>query len=132
MPETKASATPPAMKITTGRIGRTSRPDEIVIDVTVKSGLKAFAPSWDMVMSYKNGTLSEKGYTERYYEMMRASWKNQRAAWQKLLDLGKSGKTIVLVCYCPRGDFCHRHLLASMLKACARKQGITSEVLPEA
>ena len=28
------------------------------LDVTVKSGDQTFAPTWEMVMGYKNGTIS--------------------------------------------------------------------------
>jgi len=44
-----------------------------VVDVTVKSGNKAFAPTWDFLMEYKNsdqGTPAEQIYTEKFYTAM--------------------------------------------------------------
>ena len=35
------------------------------LDITVKTGIKAFAPTWEMVMKSKQGKLSEEEYTEQ-------------------------------------------------------------------
>jgi hypothetical protein len=46
------------------------------VDVTVKSAegfARSFAPSWSMVMGYKNGTLTEAQYTEQYMKI-RLMW----------------------------------------------------------
>lgn len=80
-------------------------------DITVKSGDKTFAPTWEMVMNYKSGKISEEEYTEQYYERMRQSYQNNRKRWDWLLDK----EEIVLVCFCKKGDFCHRLLLADIL-----------------
>ena len=52
-------------------------PDKL--NTTVKSGIKAFAPTWDMVMGHKQGKISDEEYTKLYYALMRESWKKARA-----------------------------------------------------
>ena len=103
---------------------RYNGPDRL--DITVKSGGgigKAFAPTWQMVMEYKNGqkvkapnpetyrTMMKQlqdNYTRMYEQMMRESLANNRMAWDWLL----SQRNITLVCFCPAGEFCHRVILA--------------------
>ena len=41
------------------------------LDITVKSGDRTFAPTWDMVMDYKSGKITQEEYTEMYYDLMR-------------------------------------------------------------
>lgn len=55
--------------------------------------------------------LTEKQYTQMYYDLMRKSYKNYRKEWDELLNREK----IVLCCYCASGTFCHRLLLAQIL-----------------
>ena len=93
---------------------RTKDPD--AFDITVKSGHKSFAPTWDMVNGYKSGKISESEYTELYINMMRESWHWKNADWKKLL----SRKRVVLTCYCPAEDFCHRKILAKLLVKCGK------------
>ncbi|QST02112.1 hypothetical protein IMZ31_21925 (plasmid) [Pontibacillus sp. ALD_SL1] len=81
------------------------------LDTTVKSGDKTFAPSWEMVMGIKNGTLSEEGYTDQYVERMRNSYRQNKSRWEEVLNMGE----VVLVCYCNKDKFCHRKLLARLL-----------------
>lgn len=79
-----------------------------LLDSTVKSGLKhLFAPTWDMVISHKNGTISDSEYTIKYKAMMTASVKANTEEW--LTYLRKDN--VVIACYCKAGYFCHRHLL---------------------
>jgi uncharacterized protein YeaO (DUF488 family) len=81
------------------------------LDITVKTGNKAFAPTWDMVHRFKNGALSEDNYTKEYYVLMRDSYRNSRQEWDKVLAMDE----VVLVCFCGRNSFCHRYLLADIL-----------------
>lgn len=93
----------------------------VLIDTTVKSGLKAFAPAWDMVLGHKDGSMSNERYTELYQGLMRSSWREQPQAWLDLLAKPK----IALACYCRPGNFCHRHILASYLLAAGQAMGKT-------
>ena len=88
--------------------------DFTIVDITIKSGNKAFAPTWDMVMSHKDEKITDEEYTRLYYEIMRASYSNQYVEWDKLLNLDK----VLIVCFCKAGNFCHRKLLAHMLVKC--------------
>lgn len=104
----------------------------IIWDITVKSGDKNFAPSWDIVMGYKDGTVSEKAYTARYRNLMRESIKKNMKAWRGILAAEK----VCLVCYCPidkaRGlTFCHRILLREYLIKVAERWGINVDTVPE-
>lgn len=88
--------------------------DRDVLDITVKTGSAVFAPTWDMVMGYKNGKLTKAQYTEQYTELMRQSFRSNKKEWAELLKRDR----VVLVCYCGKGAFCHRILLAEMLMKC--------------
>jgi uncharacterized protein YeaO (DUF488 family) len=87
------------------------------LDITVKSGDKAFAPTWDMVMGLKNDKITEQEYTDQYTYMMALSFKRNKAKWDKLLSLD----SITLCCYCKPGTFCHRVLLAKILETLGAK-----------
>ncbi len=82
------------------------------LDITVKTGNKAFAPTWKMVMQSKKGIMSKEEYTKNYMELMRKSYLENMEEWEKLLNRDKA----VLVCFCPAGAFCHRLILAKMLE----------------
>jgi uncharacterized protein YeaO (DUF488 family) len=82
------------------------------LDITVKTGLQMFAPTWDMVNGVKREeSYSHEKYTKEYYEKMRTSYKTHRLEWDWLLKQDR----VVLVCFCKAGDFCHRLLLADIL-----------------
>ncbi len=96
------------MKVYTAHISYTG-PDRL--DITVKSGNKAFAPTWSMVMASKRGEMSEAEYREQYIQKMRHSYLNNHEEWQKLMQQDQ----VTLVCYCKPGKFCHRIILAKIL-----------------
>ena len=81
------------------------------IDITVKSGVKEFAPSWDMVMGVKSGKYTWPQYVEKYYTLMRASYKKSPGPFLEVLHR----KEVVLTCYCTDFNTCHRSLLAHIL-----------------
>ena len=92
------------------------RPGVKGVDVTVKSAkgfARSFAPSWGMVMGYKNGTLTEAQYTEQYMKILDAV---SVEAWRWLYAQAVNGE-VVLLCYCRDKDasgnrvFCHTHLI---------------------
>lgn len=96
------------MKVNTAQF-RYSAEDRI--DITVKTGLSAFAPTWEMVKGYKSGAISEIQYTNMYLDLMRESYMYKPNVWGNLLSM----ESVTLVCYCATGQFCHRHLLMSYL-----------------
>lgn len=82
-----------------------------LLDSTVKSGVAAFAPTWEIVGAVKAGEITEQQYTEQYLLLMRESFRRQPEQWQAL----EGYPSIAVACYCKPGKFCHRHLLADML-----------------
>lgn len=98
------------LQVYTSQLSKTHDYD-IKLDITVKTGSSVFCPTWEMVMDYKEGKISKEAYTERYLQMMRESYTLNRPAWDLLLSKEK----MVLCCYCPPGEFCHRKLLADIL-----------------
>lgn len=84
------------------------------LDITVKSGLKYLAPDWDFLMDYKKsdkGPDAEAAYTKRYLQKLSRLFDEDT---DKLIEILRQGE-VVLMCYCPSGKFCHRHLLVSYL-----------------
>lgn len=68
------------------------------------------APSWDILMEYKNSEQSHEDkvrYAERYRNEVL-----HLLSPQKVYD-DLNGK--ILLCYEKTGDFCHRHLVAKWL-----------------
>jgi len=88
--------------------------DDRYLDITVKSGDKAFAPTWGMVMKHKQGIITDDEYTSLYTDMMRNSYQKNRHRWDELLSLDE----VILACYCKADSFCHRYLLRDMLVKC--------------
>lgn len=90
--------------------------DRNIIDITVKSAgkYKAFAPTWDMVMGYKNGKINEAEYTRKYEQLIAERMRQDNGPIKNLVNEIKQGN-VVLVCYCKSGDFCHRYILAELL-----------------
>lgn len=86
------------------------------IDTTVRSGFKQLAPTWAMVMGFKDKTLTEEKYTRMYDEMLERSRELHPAFWEALFRLEK----IALGCYCKPETFCHRYLLVAYLEKHAK------------
>lgn len=63
-------------------------------------------------MAYKKGELSEQSYTELYEDKMVESRGLFRAAWDRL----SAYPYAAFACYCPAGQFCHRHLFVHHAK----------------
>lgn len=83
----------------------------VLIDTTVKSGYSQVAPTWEMVLGSKDGSVSEESYTRQYYAILDYSRRVNPNFWGSLLRLEK----VALGCYCASDKFCHRHLLAAYL-----------------
>lgn len=90
------------------------------IDITVKTGCKAFAPRWEDLMQYKNGTMGREEYTDIYLQRMQKSLELFPHEWDKLKD----HDSIALACYCGAGDFCHRHIFQLLVRDYLTKQGV--------
>lgn len=93
-----------------------------VVDITVKSGIEAFAPTWDMVMAAKRSIANHEHYTRLYLEKMAESKQRYPEEWKKLAGM----EVVALACYCRAGVFCHRHLLKNLLLEDYRSMGYTA------
>lgn len=100
------------------------------IDTTVKSGNHVWAPTWEMVMGHKAGTISDEAYTAAYVGMMRYSYIHNPDDWNRLLY---AADPIAIACYCSSapGTFCHRHLLKDILEKICLSRGIPFEYYGE-
>jgi len=101
------------VRIWTAQLGKLTKalPKAVVLDVTVKSGDKAFAPTWARVRGYKSGLINEGIYSFFYLERMAESRTRRPERWAEVLAMPE----VVLCCYCKPGAFCHRLLLANIL-----------------
>lgn len=93
-----------------------------VLDITAKSGHRAFAPEFHNVMRYKRGELSEEQYAELYHQRMEQSKERLPKEWEVLLENPK----VALACYCRTGTFCHRHLFLPFMKEYLNARDITT------
>jgi uncharacterized protein DUF488 len=74
--------------------------------------LMFFNPTWSMVLGHKNGTMTDAEYRLHYQRLL-----NARA--QECLDWTRSlqhDQDYILLCYCARGNFCHRLIIADKLE----------------
>jgi hypothetical protein len=88
--------------------------DSRYLDITVKSGDKAFAPTWKMVMGSKQDRITDEEYAHQYTDLMRQSYKSNSQCWNEVLNLDE----VILACYCKADSFCHRYLLKDMFVKC--------------
>lgn len=68
--------------------------------------LPILAPTWDMVMSSKNGTISQHQYSDMYFNHLL----KQRVTIEDVV--GALPDDACLLCYEPPFIFCHRRLVA--------------------
>ncbi|MFM9481282.1 hypothetical protein, partial [Streptomyces scabiei] len=69
------------------------------VDVTIKSSTgtaKLFAPTWDMVMGHKNGSLSDLDYITQYLQILDSIEKD---TWEWLACQAINNQLVVM-CYC--------------------------------
>lgn len=97
------------------------------LDTTVKSGIKTFAPTWEMVKQIKAGQMTERVYTALYWHRMHRSMREAPHVWEKLLGANE----VALGCYCPAGKFCHRRVLVDFIEHLCRERGIAFERMGE-
>jgi len=105
-----------ALEVWTARIS-TRDPD--AFNVTRKTGDKIFAPSWALLgpairrrrEGYVQTEADWKDYASKYLTEMARSRRLNPAAWEALL----ARQRVVLVCYCPNPQKCHRRILARIL-----------------
>jgi uncharacterized protein YeaO (DUF488 family) len=85
---------------------------------------EVFAPSWDLLNSYKGNFISWEEYIVRYTEEMRSAYRNNKQAF---VDMAKRLDRVEFVCWCSKTPTkqCHRFLLCSFLekvRLCLKRQ----------
>lgn len=91
-----------------------------LFDTTVKSGEPRVAPTWQIVLGHKDGSISDDQYTAEYLKILNESYLTNPAWWDALLKRND----LVLACYCRPDKFCHRHLLKEFIKRKAIVKGV--------
>ena len=71
-----------------------------------------FAPSRELLMSYRLGEIDENIFRRRYFNELKA---RELDPIKVAAELTKYDKDVILCCYEKPGDFCHRHLFADWL-----------------
>lgn len=74
--------------------------------------ISELAPTQEMLSEYHE-TWDEKAYTEKYRKIL--SKLDAGAVYDKLQKYG-AGKDVVMLCYEPAGEFCHRHLVGRWME----------------
>ena len=94
----------PKIKQTDPRLVSVSRQQPVWFYSSIKI-YKPLCPSWELVMSYKEGKITEKQYTERYYSEVLDKLDPVKT-YQEL------GEDAILLCYEKPKKFCHRRVIA--------------------
>lgn len=74
--------------------------------------LEFLMPNTDLLFDWKGLRLSEAEYIQHYREQIKSSWQEVKA-WLDNLD-PKQNQT--LLCWEPKGKFCHRNLVALLVQ----------------
>lgn len=116
--------TPPALDLYTIQMGKWRDLKDTgiqLVDVTLKSGNRAFSPDVNLLRDYKSGVINDVEYTERFDKLMLESLIVNRPEWLGLLTKGR----IALACYCGKEHFCHRNLLSGYIKDLGVSMNVT-------
>lgn len=121
-------------RVGTGRIDYRGHAQQTVLNTTIKSGSglgKVFAPTWAMVMASKRGEIDWPTYTERYQELMRDRYRQNKTTFLEALSCDE----LIVCCYCKdthtTTQHCHRYLLVDILEKVAQHHGVTFERIGE-
>lgn len=100
--------------------------DITLLDTTVKSGVSPLAPTWKMVMDYKDGVSRGKGTvaTLTYVSLYRALIKQRYRDNPKPFDAICTMDKVAIACMCRSGKFCHRYLSVQFLEILCTIKGL--------
>ena len=74
------------------------------------------APGWnDLLGPYKRGEIDDAEYTKRYLGILERNRKKVLEEFRNLVEKYPN-RSVVLLCWCGKGKFCHRRLLAEWLE----------------
>ena len=94
---------------------------KISISVSLPKGLpyvpeiwRTVAPDWLTILKpYKSGLIDDDEYTRRYLRKLNDNKEQIIEEFRRVLSRNAD---VVLLCWCKKGDFCHRRLLAGWLQ----------------
>lgn len=98
-----------------------------LFDITLKSGDPFFAPTAELLRAYKNSFITAAEYTEIFQKLMRERYQEDKDHWLKLFQFDE----VALACYCPAGEFCHRHLIREYAQGVAKTLDVPFEYAGE-
>ncbi len=78
--------------------------------------IKDLAPKEDTLNKWQDSKRTEedwKRYTVMFYPQMKESESVDRI--EELRQRSNNGETITLLCYCEKGEHCHRYIIKSMI-----------------
>lgn len=78
--------------------------------------IKDLAPKEDTLNKWEDSKRTEedwKRYTVMFYPQMKESESVDRI--EELRQRSNNGETITLLCYCEKGEHCHRYIIKSMI-----------------
>ncbi len=79
---------------------------------SVQGNVACLVPTWEMVRGYKAGRLSQDEYTRQYRNLLAERWADVKV-WLASLD---AEQDVTLCCWEPAGQFCHRQLVALLVR----------------
>jgi len=77
----------------------------------ISGKIKPLIPPWDLVKGYKKCAIGRDEFTDRYREHLRENW----SAVKTWLD-SLTPRTELYLCCWEREGFCHRQLVAKMIR----------------
>jgi uncharacterized protein YeaO (DUF488 family) len=91
-----------------------------VIDITVKNNRNhVLAPTWELVMSFKNKKISWEEYKKEYTALLNQRFKTRMKEFEVLIQMARSTETYWFVCFCKDENFCHRKLAKEFIEKLA-------------
>lgn len=82
------------------------------MDITIKSGDWMLAPTWPLLVAKKYHGLSDEEYTKEFNRLLDERLIENPEYFNDLFNID----VLAVGCYCPPGNFCHRHLLVEFLQ----------------
>lgn len=85
------------------------------INTTIKSGEWRLAPTWNLLMAYRNGLIDDEQYTVAYNALLEERYNKEPEYFNAL----SNKDAVAFGCYCKPGKFCHRHILVKFFEKIA-------------
>lgn len=90
-----------------------------LFDITVKSGIQAFSPTWDMLRALRAGEMTTDEYERQYRQKVERTFEASPELWHEFTK----HPNMAIGCYCTPGTFCHRLIFSDILTKYLCDQG---------